>query len=324
MTLGFATLAIANESTPDLSEDQQEILRGLSAPQKRLSPKYFYDERGSELFERICELPEYYPTRIELELMDRHLDEIADLVGPRAAVIEFGAGSNRKARRLLDRLQEPTAYVPVEISADYLIEQARELSRDYPDIHVQPVLADFTRPFELPEHPIEPAINLVFFPGSTIGNFTRQQACDLLEVMRFEARSGGALLIGVDLRKDARILRAAYNDSQGVTAQFNLNVLQRLNYELDANFDLDTFEHLAVYDETEGRIEMRLVSRKAQSVAIVDREIEFARGEYIITEYSHKFSLDEFADLARRAGLEPQRAWVDDDALFSVHYLTAP
>jgi L-histidine N-alpha-methyltransferase len=324
MKQGLAELATANETAPELSDDHVEILRGLKAPQKTLSPKYFYDQRGSELFDEICRQPEYYPTRTELELMDRHLDEIAELVGPGAAVIEFGAGSNLKVRKLLDHLIEPTAYVPVEISADYLLEQAEDLARDYPHVHVQPVFADFTQPFELPRHPVEPRRNLIFFPGSTIGNFTRAEAKELLDVMRIEAKPGGALLIGVDLRKDAPTLRAAYNDEAGVTAEFNLNVLRRLNTELDADFDLDAFEHQAVYDDAEGRVEMRLVSRKAQVVTIAGEPIRFARGEYIITEYSHKYSLEEFTALARGAGLVPVQAWVDDDARFSLHYLTAP
>jgi dimethylhistidine N-methyltransferase len=256
-------------------------------------------------------------------LLRDHVDELADLVGPRAAVIEYGAGSSTKVRLLLDHLIDPAAYVPVDISADYLEQQARELAEDYPDVHVQPVFADFTRPFDLPEHPIEPETNLVFFPGSTIGNLTRQQALELLEVMAAVAKPGGAALIGVDLRTDPVVLRAAYNDSEGVTAAFNLNVLERLNRELGANFDLDRFEHLAVYDDAKGRIEMRLISTCPQTVAIADTKLRFARGEYIITEYSHKYSLEEFHALARRAGFTPERSWVDDDGLFSVHYLRA-
>ncbi len=317
-----AALATANDTAPDVGADAAEILEGLRAEQKRISPKYFYDERGSELFDEICELPEYYPTRTELGLMDAHLDEVAGLVGPGAAVIEFGAGSNLKIRKLLDHLAEPAAYVPVEISADYLLEQAEDLARDYASVHVQPVFADFTQPFELPEHPVMPRRNLVFFPGSTIGNFTRAEARELLEVMRIEARDDGALLIGVDLRKDAAVLHAAYNDSAGVTAAFNLNLLERLNRELGADFPLDAFEHQAVYDEAEGRVEMRLVSRENLTVTIAGELVRFARGEHIITEYSHKYSVDEFRALARTAGLRPERAWTDADSLFSLHYLT--
>lgn len=324
MNTGLAALAMANDSAPELSDDRRTILRGLVAPQKHLSPKYFYDQRGSELFDEICALPEYYPTRTELALMDRHLPEVAELVGPGAAVIEFGAGSNVKVRKLLDHLIEPTAYVPVEISGDYLVEQCEDLARDYPNVHVQPVLADFTQPFELPRHPIEPTRNLVFFPGSTIGNFTRPEALGLLEVMRLEAKSGGALLIGVDLRKDRKIVEAAYNDAAGVTAEFNLNVLHRLNRELDADFDVSTFEHKAVYDESEGRIEMRLVSRREQTVHVSGFPIRFDAGEHILTEYSHKYSLEGFRGVAARAGFAPERSWMDERRLFSVHYLTVP
>lgn len=323
MTMLSAALAMANDATPDVSDDHAQILEGLRSEQKWTAPKYFYDERGSELFDEICRLPEYYPTRTELALMDRHLDEIARLVGPRASVIEFGAGSSVKVRKLLDSLDRPAAYVPVEISADYLVRQAEELARDYPDVHVQPVFADFTRPFELPDHPVTPERNLVFFPGSTIGNFTRPQAADLLEVMKLEAGAGGALLIGVDLRKDPAVLHAAYNDSQGVTAAFNLNVLERFNRELGANFDLENFRHEAIYDRGEGRIEMRLVSTQAQLVAIVGTRIPFAANEHIITEYSHKYSVDEFVALAEGAGFNAARTWIDDDSLFSIHFMTA-
>lgn len=322
MTTLSAALAMANDATPDVSDDHAQILEGLRSRQKWISPKYFYDERGSELFDEICRLPEYYPTRTELALMDRHLDEIARLVGPRASVIEFGAGSNVKVRKLLDSLDRPAAYVPVEISADYLVRQAEELARDYPDVHVQPVFADFTRPFELPDHPVAPERNLVFFPGSTIGNFTRPQAADLLEVMKLEAGAEGALLIGVDLRKDPAVLHAAYNDSQGVTAAFNLNVLERFNRELGANFDLANFRHEAIYDRSEGRIEMRLVSKRPQLVAIAGTRIPFAANEHIITEYSHKYSVEEFVALAERAGFNAGRTWIDDVSLFSIHYMT--
>ncbi|HEX5419734.1 MAG TPA: L-histidine N(alpha)-methyltransferase [Gammaproteobacteria bacterium] len=316
-------LAMANDAPPDVAEDESEILAGLLAPQKQISPKYFYDERGSELFDEICALPEYYPTRTELGIMDAHLVEIAQLVGPHAAVIEFGAGSNLKVRQLLDGLEAPAAYVPVEISADYLLKQAEDLARDYPHVQIQPVFADFTQPFELPRHPVEPERNLVFFPGSTIGNFTRDQAADLLRVMRAEAKPDGALLIGVDLKKDPERVRAAYNDARGVTAAFNLNVLRRLNRELGANFRLDAFRHEAVYDEAAGRVEMRLVSTKNQSVTVAGRAVPFDKNEYIITEYSHKYSLDEFRALASSAGFVPERAWTDDERLFSVHYMTA-
>jgi len=323
MNEGTPELATANETPPDLAEERAEVLEGLLAEQKRISPKYFYDERGSELFDQICALPEYYPTRTELSIMDAHLTEISKLVGPRAAVIEFGAGSNLKVRQLLDALEEPAAYVPVEISGDYLLKQAEDLASDYPNVHIQPVFADFTQPFELPEHPVRPERNLVFFPGSTIGNFTRGEARELLGVMRAEAKDDGALLIGVDLKKDPATVQAAYNDREGVTAEFNLNVLHRLNRELGANFDVDAFRHEAVYDEAEGRIEMRLVSLEDQVVKVAGRMISFRRGEHIITEYSHKYSVEEFHALARRAGFRPERTWTDEHGLFSVHYMTS-
>ena len=317
-------LAIANDIAPGVAEERDQILAGLTAPQKRIDPKYLYDQRGSELFDRICTLPEYYPTRTELGLMRRYGDDIAALVGPRAAIIELGAGSSMKVRLLLDHLVEPIAYVPVDISGDYLHEQSAEFAADYPHVRVQPVFADFTRPFTLPSHPVTPERNLVFFPGSTIGNFSRQKAQELLAVMGTVAKPGGALLIGVDLRKDADILRAAYNDRQGVTAEFNLNVLARLNRELGADFRLDRFEHRAVYDEAQGRVEMRLVSSCAQRVRIDGTALTFERGEYIVTEHSHKYSLGEFRELARRAGLEPRRSWVDRAELFSLQYLVVP
>lgn len=316
--------ALAHSASYDTANDVDDILRGLTARQKRLEPKYFYDERGSELFDRICELPEYYPTRTELAVMREHAGEIADLVGPAASVIELGAGSTLKIRLLLDHLRDPVAYVPVDISGEYLTKQAYELARDYPNLIVRPVAADFTRPFTLPQHPVTPRRNLVFFPGSTIGNFSRRQALKLLQVMAFEARRGGALLIGVDLRKDPERLHAAYNDRAGVTAEFNLNVLARLNRELGADFELDGFEHRAVYDEAQGRIEMRLISTRPQAAHVAGTELHFARDEYIITEYSHKYSIAEFHQLARRAGLEPVITWVDNHILFSVHYLRVP
>lgn len=305
-------------------EAKSEIIEGLTAKQKRLSPKYFYDERGSKLFDAICNLPEYYPTRTELEIMDRHLVEIAGLVGPKAAVIEFGAGSNAKAKQLLRHLDRPVAYVPVEISGEYLAEQAADLQAELPELSIAPVVADFTKSFDLPRHPETPARNLVFFPGSTIGNFARPDASQLLEVMRDEAKPGGALLIGVDLVKDVDIVLAAYNDSQGVTGAFNLNVLRHLNETVGTNFDLAGFEHEAIYDPAHDRIEMRLVSLKPQSIALDGETIEFAEGEHIVTEHSHKYSIDRFRSLAGGAGWSCDSVWVDDRKLFSVHFLTVP
>lgn len=305
------------------AEEIGEILAGLRADQKHISPKYLYDQRGSELFDQICMLPEYYPTRTEFRIMEDVLPTIAELVGPRASVIEFGAGSNAKARRLLTHLDRPIAYVPVEISGEYLAEQAKDLARKFPALSIIPVVADFTKPFALPEHPTVPDRNLIFFPGSTIGNFARDEARDLLRVMAGEAQEGGALLLGVDLIKDRRIVSNAYNDSRGITAEFNLNVLRHLNSALDATFQPQRFRHEAVYDETHNRIEMRLIARDAHAVSIADETISFRAGEYIITEYSHKYSIETFRQLAREAGLVPQAVWTDENDLFSVHYLTA-
>lgn len=322
MSSAARDIATGNPTAPGIAEDRDEILRGLMASQKRLSPKYFYDKRGSELFDRICSLPEYYLTRTELELMQDHLGEIAALVGERASVIEFGAGSNTKVRLLLDHLRDPAAYVPVDISPEFLLEQVESLREDYPGVQMQPVFADFTRPFELPQHAAVPKRNLVFFPGSTIGNFTRRGALELLEVMAAAAKPGGALLVGVDLEKDPAVLHAAYNDADGITAEFNLNLLARLNRELDAEFDFEGFEHQAIYDEKERRIEMRLISHTRQRVNVAGVPIDFAPREYIITEYSQKYAPEDFRALARRAGFVPERTWIDDARLFSLHYMT--
>lgn len=311
--------------THGLSHDAavvEEILDGLMAPQKRISPKYLYDERGSALYHQICELPEYYPTRTELAVMREHVDEVAKLVGPHAQVIEFGAGSTLTIRLLLDHLIDPVAYVPVDISADSLAKQVEYLASDYPNLDVQTVCADFTQPFTLPAHRVPPERNLVFLPGSTIGNFSRWQAIAVLEVMAFEAQHDGTALIGVDLRKDPARLRAAYNDKAGVTAQFNVNVLVRLNRELGADFHADDFVHSAIYDERQGRIEMRLVSTCPQRVRIAGTKIDFAKDEYIITEHSYKYSVEEFRALARQAGFRPDQVWCDKEQLFSVHLLT--
>jgi dimethylhistidine N-methyltransferase len=316
------SIATGNSTVPGIAADRAEILRGLRAPQKRLSPKYLYDQRGSELFDRICSLPEYYPTRTELALLKAHAGELAAIVGEGAAVIELGAGSNVKARLLLKHLRSPTAYLPVDISREYLLEQVRSLRGDFPSVHMQPVFADFTRAFRLPTLPVVPDRNLVFFPGSTIGNLPRLGALRLLEAIAAAAKPAGGLLIGVDVPKDPAILRPAYNDAEGVTAEFNLNLLARLNRELDAEFDLGRFEHEAVYDDARRRIEMRLVSTTRQRVSVAGVPIDFEPREYIVTEHSHKYAPEEFHALARRAGFKPERTWIDANALFSVHYLT--
>jgi L-histidine Nalpha-methyltransferase len=223
---------------------------------------------------------------------------------------------------LLEHLRSPAAYLPVDISREYLLEQVGSLRADFPGVHMQPVFADFTRAFRLPTSPVVPGRNLVFFPGSTIGNLSRPRALKLLEALAVVAKPNGALLIGVDVPKDPAILHPAYNDAEGITAEFNLNLLARLNRELDAEFDLRRFEHAAVYDEKQRRIEMRLVSTTRQRVSVAGVQIEFAPREYIVTEHSHKYAPDDFHAVARRAGFVPERTWIDGDGMFSVHYLT--
>lgn len=307
---------------PPRSDFRSDVLEGLRKPDKSISPMYFYDAAGSALFDEITTLPEYYPTRTELAIMDANLDEMADLAGPEVSVIEFGAGSGLKTRQLLAGLSDPVAYVPVEISRDFLVESAESIAADFPRLEVLPVCADFTQPFQLPDPDRMPLRNLVYFPGSTIGNFTREEACDLLRVMHTEAAEGGGLLIGVDLRKDRRTLERAYNDASGVTAEFNLNLLRRMNRELGAGLDLADFGHEATWNDAEGRIEMRLVSRREQVVEVAGASVEFDQGEAILTEYSHKYELEQFAQMAGEAGFAVERVWTDPDSMFSVQFLT--
>lgn len=306
-----------------VTDERQEILDGLRGQPKQVSPKFFYDELGSQLFDEICEQPEYYPTRTELDIMEDNLDEIAGLLGPAVSLIEYGSGSSTKTRLLLDRLQEPTAYVPVDISKEHLASAAERLAAEYPDVEVLPVCTDFTKPFALPALNRAAARNVVYFPGSTIGNFNMDDALNLLKVMRSEAGDDGGLLIGVDLIKSREILEPAYNDVAGVTADFNLNLLRRLNREHDADFELDKFRHEAVYDEDQNRIEMRLIALTEHTVNVGDEEFAFEAGEHIVTEHSHKFGVEQFAELAARAGFDVRSVWTDDDALFSVQYLQA-
>ena len=300
------------------------IINGLRQPRKMISPKYFYDEAGSQLFEEITQLPEYYLTDVELAIMERHIDEMAALIGDSASLIEFGAGSGMKTRLLLEHMHEPAAYVPVDISEEHLLESQRSIQEDFPDIEVLPVPADFLHPFDLPQPETMPLRNVVYFPGSTIGNFERDAAVELLEVMHQEAGEDGALLIGADLKKDPDVIHAAYNDSAGVTARFNLNMLSHLNREFGATFDVDAFEHRATYDKENGRVVMELVSQRDQVVEIGDVRIPIARDEAITTEYSHKYALEEFADMVAAAGFATARVWTDPKSWFSVHYCTRP
>ena len=302
-------------------EELEELLDGLRQPEKMISPKYFYDERGSQLFEEITRLPEYYPTETELGIMRDNIGEIAELVGKQASLIEFGSGSSLKTRVLLDHLDELAAYVPVDISEDHLLESANQIRAEFPDLDVLPVVADFTQPFELPSPKVAPVRNIVYFPGSTIGNFTHDAAQDLLQVMYGEAGAGGALLIGVDLQKDPRVIERAYNDSAGVTAEFNRNMLRHLNREFGADFDLDAYAHSAEYNENEGRVELRLVSDRDQEFTLGHELFSIDKDEAILTEYSHKYTLEGFAAVAETAGFRVERVWMDAGRLFSVQYL---
>ena len=305
-----------------MSDEMDELIDGLSQPRKMISPKYFYDEIGSQLFEEITELPEYYVTDAELDIMRKHVDDMAALIGKQASLIEFGSGSSLKTRILLEHLDELAAYVPVDISEDHLYTSAQKIRREFPELAVHPVVADFTRPFTLPTPDTMPVKNVVYFPGSTLGNFEYADALDLLRVMYGEAGAGGALLIGLDLQKDPDIIHRAYNDSKGVTAEFNLNMLRHLNTNYGANFDLDAFEHRAEYDEDKGRVVLELVSQKDQTFEVSDTEFKIADGEAILTEYSHKYTLEGFARMAHDAGFEVANVWTDPENLFSVQYCT--
>ena len=296
-------------------------MQGLQDARKELPSKYFYDEVGSQLFEQICELDEYYLTRTELSILQTHMHEMVSLLGPHCLLIEYGSGSSTKVRMLLDALQEPAGYVPIEIAKDQLLRSAASLALVYPELEVLPVCADYTSDFELPL-PGKPVLRRVaYFPGSTIGNFDRDPAKHFLQQIVKVCQGGGGLLIGVDLKKDFNILHRAYNDSQGVTAQFNKHLLVRMNQELDANFQLNQFEHYAFYNPGQSRIEMHLVSLKNQTVRIGESEISFKLGESIWTESSYKYTLDEFAQLAATAGFTVERVWTDPRELFSVQYL---
>ena len=297
-----------------------EILEGLRQAEKSISPKYFYDERGSQLFDAITHLPEYYPTETELGIMRDNIGEIAALIGAQASLIEFGSGSSRKTRVLLENLEQQAVYVPVDISEGHLLSSADRIRAEFPGLEVLPVVADFTRPFALPSPTVMPLRNIVYFPGSTIGNFTDDAAHELLKVMHQEAGADGALLIGVDLQKDSAIIERAYNDSAGVTAEFNVNMLRHINSKFGSNFDINEFTHDARYSELEGRIEMRLVSSSDQSVRFGQDKISIRKGEGILTEYSHKYTLEGFAEMATRAGFSVEQVWTDADSLFSVQY----
>ena len=310
---------LQHDATPPDGSFADGLLAGLAKAPKEIACKYFYDQAGSRLFDAICELPEYYQTRTETMLLTRHAREIAALMGDGVEIVEFGAGSLRKVRILLDALHAPRAYTPLDISGDYLADVVRSLAADYPALTLRPVVADFSTALDIPALPDVPR-RAGFFPGSTIGNFRPEAAQALLRRMR-AGLNGGGLLIGVDLVKDPARLHAAYNDAAGVTALFNRNLLARANRELDADFDLDAFAHYAPYNTNAQRIEMYLVSLKRQRVNLCGRIIEFAQGEPIHTEDSHKYTIESFREMAARAGFNPRAVWTDPDRLFSIHWL---
>ncbi|MFC2018805.1 L-histidine N(alpha)-methyltransferase [Chloroflexota bacterium] len=300
-----------------------EVLIGLRKPQKELPSKYFYDERGSLLFERICTLDEYYIPRTEGDIMETYIEEMVELIGLGVLLIEYGSGSSDKTRILLDHLKGLAAYVPIDICREQLLRVSAELTLAYAGLEVLPVCADYTSSFELPspERPSERRV--VYFPGSTIGNFDPIPAKLFLEHVAGVCGPGGGLLIGVDLKKDLEVLHCAYNDSQGVTAAFNLNLLERINGELGCDFHPECFEHYAFYNPGQGRVEMHLVSRRDQTVHLDNTVIPFAKGESIWTESSYKYNLDEFEQMAAAAGFKVEQVWTDAKQRFSVQYLSS-
>ena len=296
-----------------------EVLTGLACQPKQLPPKFFYDRRGSQLFDAITRLPEYYPTRTEIGILREQGDAIAEHLGHDTVLIELGSGSPQKIRVLLDSLR-PAVYMPVDISGEHLRDSASHIARDYPDLKVEAVCADYTAGLQLPDMPKDTA-RAAFFPGSSIGNFEPAAAVDLLRDVGRDLGPGGAMLIGVDLKKDRQRLDVAYNDNQQITAAFNLNLLTRINREANADFDINRFGHRAFYNEAEGRIEMHLVSTCAQKVRVDGHHFRFEAGETIHTENSYKYSVEEFHELGAEAGYEAEQVWTDPDELFSVHCL---
>lgn len=313
-----AQLARLTHAQPQSDCFADVLLTGLRKSPKEIACKYFYDAAGSHLFDQICTLPEYYQTRTETALLTRHAGEIAALMGEGVEIVEFGAGSLRKVRILLDAAA-PAAYTPLDISGDYLASVVRDLAADYPHLALRPLVGDFTLPLDIPALSGNPR-RAGFFPGSTIGNFKPDAAMSLLRRMR-GALNGGGLLVGVDLVKDPARLHAAYNDAAGVTALFNKNLLARANRELGADFDPEAFAHYAPYNPGAHRIEMYLVSTRRQRVTVADESFDFALGEAIHTEDSHKYTIESFREMAVRAGFSPRAVWTDVERLFSLHWL---
>ncbi|HLZ31793.1 MAG TPA: L-histidine N(alpha)-methyltransferase [Chloroflexota bacterium] len=310
-----------HDLAPAGSASLQEVLRGLLSPQKELPCKLLYDTIGSQLFEQICALDEYYPTRAELRIMRAAAAQMAERIGPECLLIEYGSGSSTKTPLLLDQLERPVAYMPIDISREVLQDSAAAIASRYPGLEVLPICADYTRSVQLPTTRAAAARRVAYYPGSTLGNFVPEAARRFLKTIGEVCGPGGGLLIGTDQKKDPLMLHRAYNDALGITADFNLNILRRLNRELGANFNLDRFRHYAFYNPVFARVEMHLVSLIAQVVRVADVEIPFARGESIWTEASYKYNQDEFAELVAGAGWRVEQMWTDDRSLFSVEYL---
>jgi dimethylhistidine N-methyltransferase len=318
-----ATRIAFYDHSPAEESFREATLAGLSRPDKAIPCRFLYDERGSALFDRICELDEYYPTRTETQILAARAAEIAELIGPRAQLIELGSGSSVKVRALLAAMQAPAAYIAVDISREHLRRAAEALAADVPEVQVAAICADYSAPFPLPALPAA-GRRMAFFPGSTIGNLEPEEALGFLRTWARRLGPDAAMLIGVDLRKDPGVLHAAYDDSLGVTAAFTLNLLSRANVELGADFDLRRFAHHAHYNEAEGRIEIHLKSLARQAVRIGEDAFAFEDCELVHVEHSYKYAVDGFQDLARRAGFIPAEVWTDAAELFSVHYLTTP
>ncbi len=309
-------------STSESSDFVADVVAGLSSNPRALPCKYFYDERGAALFQKICELPEYYITRTEIDILDRNRAEIASQLGPNIQLIGLGTGAGTKTRILIEALTNPAVYVPVDISETQLRESTALFWKIFPELEILPVCADYLQPVVLPQALHKAARNIVYFPGSTIGNFGPDEAIEFLRRAANVCRENGGLLLGVDLKKDAGVIEAAYNDSAGITARFNLNLLERVNRDLGADFDIDQWQHRAIYNSNAGRIEMYLISEVDQFVHVAEHKFHFRRGEKITTEYSYKYAPEEFAALAGKAGFEFAHMWSDDARLFGAFYFT--
>ena len=305
--------------SPQEQNFHDDVIKGLTDKPRKIPPKYFYDQRGSELFDQICEQPEYYPTRTEIDLLQYYAREIAERIGPDCVLVELGSGASEKARLLFDALK-PAGYMGVDISKEFLLDATSKLATDYPWLEVHAVCADFSQVLEIPKHYEQQ--HVAFYPGSSIGNFDHDEAVKFMEQVATMLGSGGKFLVGVDLKKDEAILNAAYNDAAGVTAAFNLNLLERMKSELGAQIEDGAFAHQAFYNESDGRIEMHLVCTRNTRLVIDNKPFAFHLGDSIHTENSYKYTLDEFQKLADRAGFDVEEVWTDRKQFFSLQLLS--